>query len=170
MIPPFRIEALSSAHDRSLFASGVAPLDRYLREFATQDVRRRLNNCFVAIDRADRIAGYYTFSASSMPLAELDATQIKRLPRYPLLPAALIGRLAVDREFQGRRLGSALLMDAARRAERIDPAIFALIVDAKDDAARRFYEHHGFRQFVSRSMSLFLPLATALRAFEDPEK
>lgn len=170
MTPPFRIEPLSPAHDRSQFASGVAPLDRYLREFATQDIRRRLSNCFVALDRADRIVGYYTFSASSLPLAELDATQIKRLPRYFLLPAALIGRLAVNRQFQGRRLGSALLMDAARRAKRTDTAIFALVVDAKADAARRFYEHHGFQQFISRPTSLFLPLATAQRAFADSAK
>jgi ribosomal protein S18 acetylase RimI-like enzyme len=86
------------------------------------------------------------------------------LPRYGLLPAGLIGRLAVDQEFQGRRLGSALIMDAATRAARADPAIFALIVDAKDDVAVAFYEHHQFRRFASKPASLFLPVETALQA------
>ena len=162
----FRIELLSPTHDRKAFSSGVASLDRYLLELATQDVKRRVSNCFVALDNAGIIAGYYTLAASTVPMTELDAAQIKRLPRYPLLPAGLIGRLAVDRRFQGRRLGSALIMDAARRAAASDPAIFALVVDAKDAAAVSFYEHHGFRRFISRPKSLFLPFATALHALE----
>ncbi len=164
MTPRFRVEALSSSHDRTGFASGVEPLDRYLRELATQDVKRRLSNCFVALSDDGVIAGYYTFAATSLPLTELAPEEAKRLPRYPLLPAGLIGRLAVDRRFQGRRLGGALVMDAAARAARGDPAIFALIVDAKDDAAVAFYEHLQFRRFLSRPMTLFLPLATALQA------
>jgi ribosomal protein S18 acetylase RimI-like enzyme len=161
---PFRIEPLSSAHDRKAFSSGVAALDRYLQELVTQDIKRRLSNCFVALDEAGAISGYYTFAASSLPLTELSPGQIKRLPHYALLPAALIGRLAVDNRYQGRRLGSALIMDATQHAARTDPAIFALVVDAKDDAAVRFYEHHQFQRFISRPMSLFLPLSTALRA------
>jgi ribosomal protein S18 acetylase RimI-like enzyme len=168
--PRFRIDPLNSAHDRKSFASGVAPLDRYLHELAMQDVRRRVSNCFVALDPAGVIAGYYTFAATSLPLTELSATEAKRLPRYPLLPAGLIGRLAVDERFQGRKLGSALIIDAAQRATRADSAIFALVVDAKDDAAVRFYQHHGFQRFVSRPMSLFLPLATALRAMRERPK
>ncbi len=160
----FRIEALSAAHDRGDFSSGVAPLDRYLRELATQDVRRRLSNCFVALDDDGVVAGYYTFAATSLPLTELSPEETRRLPRYALLPAGLIGRLAVDRRFQGRRLGGALIMDAAARAARADPAIFAIIVDAKDAAAAAFYEHLQFRRFASKPMTLFLPMATALQA------
>jgi ribosomal protein S18 acetylase RimI-like enzyme len=162
--PRFRIEALSSAHDRAGFSSGVEPLDRYLRELASQDIKRRVSNCFVALDDDGVIAGYYTFAATSLPLTELSPEETKRLPRYALLPAGLIGRLAVDLRFQGRRLGGALVMDAAARAARGDPAIFALIVDAKDDGAVAFYEHLQFRRFVSRPMTLFLPLAIALQA------
>lgn len=160
----FRIEPLSPTHDRKGFSSGVAVLDRYLQEFATQDIKRRLSNCFVAVDEAGAISAYYTFAASSLPLTELNADLIKRLPHYGFLPAGLIGRLAVDKRFQGRRLGSALIMDAAQRAARTDPAIFALVVDAKDDAAAHFYEHHLFQRLISRPMSLFLPVSTALRA------
>jgi len=130
-----------------------------------QDIRRRVSNCFVAIDPSGVVAGYYTFAATGLPLTELSTGEAKRLPRYPLLPAGLIGRLAVDERFQRQRLGSALIMDAAQRAARTDPAIFALVVDAKDEMAVRFYQHHGFQRFTSRPMSLFLPLATALHAF-----
>ena len=85
------IEPLSAAHDRDGFTCGVSALDRYLREQASQDVRRRIGNCFVAIDHETRaIAGYYTLAASSVPVAELPDTETRRLPRYPVLPATLI--------------------------------------------------------------------------------
>ncbi|VTZ28122.1 Acetyltransferase (GNAT) domain-containing protein [Methylocella tundrae] len=164
MTQGFRIEGLTSTHDRKNFASGVEPLDRYLHELATQDIKRRVSNCFVALDDAGVIAGYYTFAAASFPLAELSAEDTKRLPRYALLPAGLIGRLAVDRRYRGQRLGGALIMDAVARAARAESAIFALIVDAKDDAAVAFYRRHGFRRFASKPASLFLPIATALQA------
>jgi ribosomal protein S18 acetylase RimI-like enzyme len=160
----FRIEALSTAHDRKSFSSGVDALDRYLREFATQDIKRRISNCFVALNDNNVIAGYYTFAATSLPLTEISAEEAKRLPRYSLLPAGLIGRLAVDKKFQGKRLGSALIMDAAARAARGDSAIFALIVDAKNDTAIAFYEHLQFRRFISKPATLFLPIGTALQA------
>jgi len=114
----FIIEALNSAHNRKGFSSGVEPLDRYFRELVTQDVKRRVSNGFVALDAAGAIAGYYTFAAASLPLTELSADEKQRLPRYALLPAGLIGRLAVDQKYQGLRLGSALIMDAAARAAR----------------------------------------------------
>ncbi len=160
----FRIEALAPAHDRKGFSSGVEPLDRYFRELVTQDKKRRVSNCFVALDDNDVIAGYYTFAATSLPLTELSPEETKRLPRYALMPAALIGRLAVDQRFQGQRLGGALVMDAAARAASGGPAIFALIVDAKDDRAAAFYERLQFRRFVSRPATLFLPIATAMQA------
>lgn len=164
MTQGFRIEALTPVHPRKNFTSGSAPLDRYLHDLATQDIKRRVSNCFIAIDDAGVIAGYYTFAAASFPLTELSAEETKRLPRYALLPAGLIGRLAVDQRFQGQKLGGALVMDAALRAARAEPAIFALIVDAKDEKAIGFYQHLGFRRFASKPTSLFLPIATALQA------
>ncbi len=98
------------------------PLDNYLRQFATQDVKRRVSNCFVALDDAGILAGYFTLAASSIPLEDLSEVERKRLPRYPLLPACLVGRLAVDRRFHGRGLGRALLMEASLRAARAAPA------------------------------------------------
>ena len=166
MTAGYRIEALTTFHDRKSFSCGVEPLDVYIRELATQDIKRRVSNCFIASDDVGRTAGYYTFAATSLPLTELSDEEKKRLPRYALLPAGLIGRLAVDHRFQGQRLGGALFMDAVARAARAESAIFALIVEAKDDKAIGFYQHLGFRCFVSKPASLFLPIATALRALQ----
>lgn len=159
----FRIEALSSSHHRKSFSCGVEALDRYFRDFAAQDAKRRVSNCFVALDDEETVAGYYTLAATSLPLTELPADLARRLPRYQLMPAGLVGRLAVDRNFQSRRLGGALLMDAAARASRGGPAVFALVVDAKNEAAEAFYIRHGFQRFAGKPASLFLPIATALK-------
>ena len=155
------IEALAPTHDRTRFSCGVETLDRYFQTQVTQDVRRRVAACYVALDTATaRVAGYYTLSAASIPLTEMPETLARHLPRYPAVPVARLGRLAVDREWQGRRLGGALLWDAALRAERSEVAVFALAVDAKDDAAEAFYRHHGFTAFGSLPRQLFLPLAS----------
>ncbi|HEY8872715.1 MAG TPA: GNAT family N-acetyltransferase, partial [Stellaceae bacterium] len=95
MSESFTVESLRAQHDRTSFSCGVAALDRYFRELVSQDIRRRLSNCFVALDPAATVAGYYTFAATGVPLAELPADQMRRLPRYPSIPAGLIGRLAV---------------------------------------------------------------------------
>jgi ribosomal protein S18 acetylase RimI-like enzyme len=163
----FVITQLNPAHDRQTFSCGAEPLDRYLQTQATQDIRRHLANCFVASPvQSNVVAGYYTLSAASIPMTDLPVEQTRKLPRYPVLPAALIGRLAVDRGFQGRSLGAALLFDAIARAIQADAAVFALIVDAKDEAAAQFYRHHGFQAFSGRTARLFLPVATARRVVE----
>lgn len=159
---PFRMEPLGSGHDRSEFDCGEEALDRYLQTQATQDIRRRIASCFVAIEVAGgRIAGYYTLSSASIPIVDLPAEETKRLPRYPTLPAVRIGRLAVDRRLQGLGLGAALLADAAHRAMKAEIAAFTLLVDAKNEQAVAFYERHGFRALSSQPRVLFLPLATA---------
>lgn len=167
MTASFGIAALSPNHDKLAFSCGVDPLDRYLQTRATQDIRRRIANCFVATAaNSNTIAGYYTFSAASVPMLDLPSETAKRLPRYPVVPAALIGRLAIDRQYRGRGLGAALLFDAIARAARADTAIFAVLVDAKDDAASAFYRHHGFQPFAARPFTLFLPIGTALKLLE----
>jgi GNAT superfamily N-acetyltransferase len=157
----FIIEPLG-AHDRSAFSCGSPSLDRYLREQASQDIKRLMANCFVAVETAtNAIAGYYTLSATNVPANELPPELLKRLPRYPILPAALVGRLAVDQNFHRKGLGSVLLADAALRVLKGDMKAFAIVVDAKDENAVTFYRLQGFRPFASRPMSLFLPLGTA---------
>jgi len=163
VIGPYVVEPLRDAHDRRGFTCGVDALDRYFRHQVTHDIRRRVTNCFVAIDTTGAVAGYYTFAATSLPVTELPADETWRLPRYPLLPAGLIGRLAVATQSAKQGLGSALIVDAISRTMRAEPAIFALIVDAKNETAGRFYGHLGFRPFISRPSSLYLPIAEAAR-------
>jgi len=164
MASGFRIEALGSAHDRAAFSCGVEPLDRYLRTQASQDMRRRVSNCFVAVPEGTAaIAGFYTLAAASIPVNDLHDEQTRRLPRYPVLPAALIGRLAVDEGFKGKQLGAALLFDAILRALRAEPAVLTVIVDAKDTTAEGFYRYHGFQPFRDLPSRLFLPVETAAK-------
>jgi ribosomal protein S18 acetylase RimI-like enzyme len=164
MSAPFRLEPLAE-HDRSGFACGEPVLDDYLRRQVSQDIRRRLTRCYVAVEAASELlAGYYTIAAASIPLTELPPDTTKRLPRYPSVPAVRIGRLAIDERFQKRGLGSALLADAARRSMHAPPAVFALLVDAKNAGAVTFYERHGFQRLNSRPTTLFIALATAEKA------
>lgn len=163
---PFIIEPLSGKHDRASFTCGSEPLDRYLRQQASQDIRRRIANCFIIVEAAtQRLAGYYTLAATNVLLRELPDATAARLPRYPTVPAVLLGRLAVATSFQGRKLGAVLLADAVARAARADIAAFAVVVDPKDEDARRFYQRHGFIELPQPEPRMFLPIEAALRFF-----
>lgn len=157
---PFRLAPLDAKHDRAAFDSGSEPLNRYLQEQVSQDVRRRVTACFVALTDDDRIAGYYTLASASLLLADLPANTAKKLPRYPTIPAVRMGRLAVVQEFQRQSLGGALLADALSRAAGSEIAAYALMVDAKDETAVTFYQYHGFIALPESPRTLFLPLAT----------
>lgn len=154
-----RIEILGSSHDRASFDSGVEPLDRYLRAQAGQDARRRVAAPFVLALPNGRVVGYYTLSATAVKLAELPAEAIRGLPRYPLVPATLLGRLAVDLRYRGRGHGRFLLADALHRSVRSEIASYAVVVEAKDDDARRFYERESFIAFPDRPTRLYRPIA-----------
>jgi GNAT superfamily N-acetyltransferase len=160
-----RVEPLGSRHDRGSFASGVEPLDRYLRSQATQDARKNMAAPFVLVLGDGALGGYYTLSATAVKLADLPDQAVRRLPRYPLVPATLLGRLAVDRRFQGRGYGRFLLADALYRVARSEIASFAVIVDAKDESARRFYERESFLPLVDQPMRLFRPVADIKQLF-----
>ena len=163
-VPPFVIEPLSDAHERGAFDSGVAALDRYFANQATQDLRRRIAACFVAVEHNSKtVVGYYTIATSSLPLTDIAAATAKKLPRYPLVPAVRIGRLAVASSHRGKGLGAGLLIDGIARSLRAELMAFAVVVDAKDDAAAAFYKHHGFTPFASAPMSHYLPLAEAAK-------
>jgi GNAT superfamily N-acetyltransferase len=158
----FAISALGK-EDRAGFVSGREPLDRYLRSQATQDVRRRMAACFIATEIATRrIAGFYTLAAADIPVTDVSPVLTRKLPRYPTIPAARIGRLVVDQRYRGLKLGSVLLADAATRAARSDVAVLAMIVDAKDAAAEAFYRHHGFVAYASSPGELLAPLKSLL--------
>ncbi|WP_186033968.1 GNAT family N-acetyltransferase [Burkholderia gladioli] len=153
------VAVLSAAHDWTRFDCGTPALDRYLRETATQDVRRRVAACFVMLDR-DAVVGYYTLSAASIALADLPLEITRKLPRYPAIPAVRMGRLAVDARYRGRGLGAALLVNALRRAAGSEIPAVAMTVDAKDAGAAAFYRHFGFQSLTHDPLALFLPLAT----------
>ena len=132
MSASFRLEVLNGEHNRLAFACGEELLDRYFQLQVTQDIRRRIANCFVAIGIATaQVAAYYTLASASIPTHDLPVELTKRLPRYPTMPAVRIGRLAVNKRFQGFGLGKALLADASIKAIASAPAAFALLVDAK---------------------------------------
>ena len=159
MTSAFRLEVLSAQHDRNSFDCGVESLNTYFARQAAQDVRRRASACYVALDaKTAKLAGYYTLAAAGVPLTDLPESLTKQLPRYPSVPVARVGRLAVDQAFHGKKLGGALLADAAVRAARSEVAVFALVVDAKDDAAEAFYLHHGFQRFGITARQLIVSL------------
>lgn len=163
---PFRIEPLAAIHDRDAFSSGVEPLDRYLRNQASQDSRRRISSCFALVAGNDPVVlGYYTLAATGIALDDLPDTQAKRLPRYPVIPATLMGRLAIDQRHRARRLGEFLLFDAFGRALRSEIASYAFVVDAKDDVAAAFYTHYRFLRLLENGRRLFLPMAEIAKLF-----
>jgi ribosomal protein S18 acetylase RimI-like enzyme len=170
MTPPqFRSEALDDSHDRAVFHCGDDALDRYFQTQVTQDIRRRITNCFVVVESTTGcVTAYYTLSSTSVALEDLPPDEAKRLPRYPTVPAVRIGRLAVDQRFQRRGLGELMLMDAVHRTDQGPAAAFALIVDAKNDQAAAFYRRYGFRPFGRRPLTLFLPLLEALKTLPRP--
>jgi GNAT superfamily N-acetyltransferase len=153
----YAIEALGS-QDRSAFISGSAALDSYLRERASQDVKRRVASCFVAMTDDGGLAGYYTIAATGLAFGDLPPARANKLPRYPVIPAILLGRLAVAQVHQGKRLGGALVADALARAEESKIMAYAMVVDAKDEGAARFYEHLGFERLSGAPLRLIRKL------------
>jgi predicted GNAT family N-acyltransferase len=145
----------------------VELLDRYLRAQAGQDSRRRVASCFILtrVDEPTQILGYYTLSALSIALTDLPASIGKRLPRYPTVPATLMGRLATDSRHRGKRLGELLLFDAGTRVLRSEIATFALVVDAKDAAAEQFYTRYSFVRLSAGGRRMFLPITEIAALF-----
>jgi GNAT superfamily N-acetyltransferase len=164
-LPAHRIELLGDRRDRAAFSCGVEALDRYFREQAGQDSRKRVATCFVAVGPDGVVAGYYTLSATSIALVDLPTELAKRLPRYPVIPATLLGRLAVNRHHHSQGLGEFMLFDAFSRTLRSEIASYAFVVDAKSESAGAFYRQYGFRPLPSAGRRLFLPLAEIADAF-----
>lgn len=159
--PDLRIEPLSADHDRDGFSCGVDSLDRYLRTQASQDVRRKANGVFILIepDAPRTVLGYHTLCATSLRQGDVPAAARKFVPRYPLVSATLVGRLAVSTARQGERLGGILLADAVQRAYRSASIVGSsmLIVDVINERAAAFYEGNGFVR-LPESMRLVLPM------------
>ena len=142
---------------------GVEPLDRYLCQQANQDKKRYVSATFILteVDSIAVVLGYYTLSATSVELRNIPENLQKKLPKYPILPATLLGRLAVDCKFQRKGLGELLLMDALKRSLNLSHSVasMAVVVDAKDAAAINFYKNYGFMLFSESANRLFLPMS-----------
>src|SRR5882672_1043171 len=161
--PDLKIEALALHHDRDGFSCGVDNLDRYLRTQASQDARRKANGVFILVepDKPDVVLGYYTLCATGVTQGDVPAAARKHIPRYPLVSATLVGRLAVSEARQGERLGAMLLADAVQRAYRSADTVGSsmLVVDALNERAAAFYEGYGFLRLPD-SLRLVLPMHT----------
>ena len=161
--PEFRVEPLGKQHDREAFSCGIESLDSYLKTQASQDVRRKANAVFVMVstDAPARIVGYFTLCAYALAQGAVPEAARKHIPRYPLVSATLLGRLAIDQSFRSQGLGSALLARALRQA--CDNAAIIgssmVVVDAIDEGVAKFYAAHGFIALAD-SMRLILPMAT----------
>ncbi len=163
------VEPIWKAHDHPSLSCGSEVLDRYLREQASQDARRRVAAPFVLVHESDRktIIGYYTLTALGIDLHDLPDSVIKKLPSYPVVPVTLLGRLAVDQHYTGQGAGEFLLVDALLRActQSSQIAAAAVVVDAIDEQAARFYRNFGFTQFPDMPTRLFLPMKTVTELF-----
>lgn len=147
-------------HDRASFSCGKSQLDRFLREQADQERRRGVSQTYV-LARGPTILGYYSLSATGIDLSLVPPDIGKKLPRYPVVPAILLGRLAVDASHAGQGRGEYLLIDALRVSLETSKKVGAIfvVVDALDDDAAAFYAHMGFRAFQDRPHKLFMRMA-----------
>ncbi len=164
-----RVEPLDRArHDRAAFTCGVGELDAYLRQRATQDLRRKANAVFVLVATAEprTILGYFTLCAYAVDPGRIPDEARRHLARYPLVSATLLGRLAIATSHQGRGLGGELLVRALRKAYDNAEVIgsSAVVVDALDETAARFYAAHGFIRLPD-SPRLILPMQTLSALF-----
>jgi ribosomal protein S18 acetylase RimI-like enzyme len=157
------IEPLGRDHERGSFDCGEPALNEFLKKLARQQQEKNVGRTFVAVlPGSKRVLGFYTLSAGSIAAQSMPANLRRKIPKYPV-PVARLGRLAVDLSVEGKGLGSALLRDALLRAARIATAemgIVAVVVDAKNEAAKKFYERYGFIPFPDSSLSLFMLTAT----------
>jgi GNAT superfamily N-acetyltransferase len=163
---PFSVEPLGD-HERLSFSCGVPELDAYFHAQAGQDARRKVAAPFVVVDTRRNVAGYCTLSAYAVRLSELPEDAARRLQKYPVIPATLLGRLAVSRTHRGQGLGRFLLMDALFRSWKNTTTVASVgvVAEAIDDAAREFYIRHEFVPLVDQPRKLFLSMRTIQKAF-----
>ncbi|TYQ25372.1 GNAT family N-acetyltransferase [Pseudanabaena sp. UWO310] len=157
-----KIELLdSSKHIRSKFTCTEDSLDHYILKQSSQDLKKGVASVFVLVESSEmQVLGYYTLSAYTVEIANLDNTFAKKLPRYPVLPATLLGRLAVDSSQQGKGLGELLLIDALKKSYEVTKQVasLAVITEALNEKAVSFYTKYGFERFNREPMKLYLPM------------
>lgn len=170
----FRFEPLDKKkHNRAAFSCEHESLEKYLKEQATQEIKKRVAAVYVLTSDGKTIAGYYTLSQYAVESDKFPEELIQQLhlPKYDRLPATLLGRLARSKEFRGAGLGEILLIDAVKRAlaHSSNIASVAVVVDAIDEKARSFYRHYGFTDFPNHPNRLFVPMKTVALLFPESE-
>lgn len=162
-------ETLNADHNRSGFQCGIDQLDTYIRKISKQDMKRFLSVVHVLTqDNTNTVIGYYTLSSLHIPRSILPDDVIKKLPKgYHDCPATLLGRLAVDKNHQGQKLGETLLIDALKCTydlTKTQIGSMAVAVDPINKRAETFYEHYGFIRLPDRKR-MFLPMKTISNLF-----
>jgi len=161
----YQISPLEKEHNRNAFSCGEDSLDNYFQQQAGQDSRKRVSAIYVLRDlELEKIAGFYTLSATNIELTNLPEPLQKKLPSYPRIPATLLGRLAIDKTYQKNSLGEILLIDALKRSYKasIGVASFAVVVDAINENAKNFYKKYGFSDLHRNTNlnQLFIPMGS----------
>lgn len=159
----YSIELLNQTHEKSFFSCGIDSLDDFLKTQASQQAKKNLSVTYVLLEKSIlKVIGYYSLSSTSISLDLLPKDVAKKLPRYPSLPATLLGRLAVDKAYQSKKLGKILLYDALKKSLEYSRVVgsMAVIVDAINDSANAFYEKFGFIKLSNCKDKLFLPTLT----------
>ena len=163
-----RYRTAGKHHNRAAFTCGQPDLDDWFRRRVGQDGRRNVARVFVAVEDTLGVIGFYSLSAFTLSLTDLPDGIAHKLPRYDVIPAALIGRLARDERVRGQGIGELLLADAVRRILGASKtlAVFAIVAEAKNARAAAFYEGFGFRPFPLHPERLFLLTSSAAAAVE----
>ena len=154
---------LDKKHGRDAFDCGIDALNDYLKVQASQDMKKNVSVTYVLITENDnRVLGYYSLSSMGIMPGELPEAIVKKLPRYPVLPGILIGRLARDIQLRGKELGQYLLVDALKRSFDISTQLgsVAVVVNVKNNKASEFYQSFGFLTLPDNGRRLFLPMQT----------
>jgi len=161
---------LKKDHEKSQFSCGELLLDNYLKNLASQDLKRKLSVPFVLTEQNSvTVIGYYTLSNNSIPLNIIPAQFTKHFPKsYTSIPTTLLGRLAVDKKFRGKGLGEYLLVDALRKSYEISKTIgsVAVVADPLNKKAEAFYAKYGFIKLPD-SGKMFLSMTTIARLFQE---
>ncbi len=147
-------------HNRSIFVCGNESLNNYIQKQASQELKKKVSTIFVLIDSPNvDVIAYYTLSSYTVDVTSLNEDFAKTVPRYPLLPATLLGRLAVTKDYQAKGIGELILVDALKRVldATTQIASLAVVVEAIDNNAVSFYQRYGFRQFKQYPLKLYLP-------------
>jgi GNAT superfamily N-acetyltransferase len=166
-VPDYISAPLSSSHNRKSFSCGKSPLDEYFHKQVSQDIKRKIAVCFVLEADKREVKGYYTLSSEGIPRKDVPETVQNKMPRaYASLPVTLLGRLAVDQNWQGKGIGKALLIDALKRAHEASHEVgsIAVVVDPIDKEAEEFYASFDFIKLPT-SGRMFLPMKTIARLF-----